>query len=204
MGGVVVWIVGDQVINGSESGTAMKQALRFMSAGFRLHDTMIYKKKNYAPQNHNRYEQAWEYMFVFSKGRPKTFNPIMVQCKEAGAKRNWERKGSNVSEGVFRRRNEVVETKPFKMQCNVWEYSCGTSQTGHPAPFPEQLATDHILSWSNEGDLVCDIFSGSATTAKMAIQYNRQFVGSEISEEYWRLGNARIQPLLIQTKLQFN
>jgi len=79
LGGIVVWVVGDSVINGSESGTSFKQALYFKDVGFNLYDTMIYQKENPVPLTHNRYEQAFEYMFVFSKGKPKTFNPIVKQ-----------------------------------------------------------------------------------------------------------------------------
>ena len=53
-GGVVVWVVGDATIKGSETGTSFKQALWAMECGFRLHDTMIYAKNNYMPLTHNR------------------------------------------------------------------------------------------------------------------------------------------------------
>ena len=82
-GGVVVWVVGDATIKGSETGTSFKQALYFKEIGFKLHDTMIYQSDK-PPLTHNRYEQKFEYMFVFSKGRPKTFNPIMEKCKCVG------------------------------------------------------------------------------------------------------------------------
>ncbi|GAK00888.1 DNA methylase N-4/N-6 domain protein [Geomicrobium sp. JCM 19055] len=171
-GGVVVWVVGDRTVKGSESGTSFKQALLFMEQGFRLHDTMIYRKKNPMPQNHGRYEQSFEYMFVFSKGKPNTFNGLREQCVTAGSRYNYATRQSSSSVlegGVGRNRDEVVTTKDTKLKGNVWEYSIGIHQSTkdkvafqHPAIFPEKLAEDHILSWSNSGDVVLDPFAGSA------------------------------------------
>jgi len=191
-GGVVVWIVGDATIKGSETGTSFKQALYFKEVGFNLHDTMMYRKINYIPLTHNRYEQAFEYMFVFSKGKPKTFNPIMVKCKTNGSKTNgrtfYQTNSQNTpTEG---HKNDVV--KEYKQKGNVWEIPTNAGIKGHPAQFPERLANDHIISWSNENDLVYDPFMGSGTTAKMALLNNRKFVGSEIAKEYCEIAEKRI------------
>ena len=191
-GGVVVWVVGDATIKGSETGTSFRQALYFMDCGFNLHDTMIYRKINYVPLTHNRYEQEFEYMFVFSKGSPKTFNPIKIPCATKGQIRN--RKNSNKEEGsAVRNRNEVTVTKSEKIKGNVWEMPVSNTKYNHPAIFPEQLANDHIVSWSNEGDLVYDPFMGSGTTAKMAIINKRNWIGSEISKEYCEIAEKRIE-----------
>lgn len=198
VGGVVVWVVGDSTINGSESGTSFRQALYFISLGFNLHDTMIYAKNNYIPLTHNRYEQQFEYMFVFSKGKPKTFNPIMVKCDGYGDTYNLKRKGycATIKEGAQRRRDEVVIVNDTKISPNIFYYNCGSISTGHPAPFPEQLAADHISTWSNEWDIVYDPFSGSGTTCKIAHMLCRRWIGSEISSEYVQLANKRIEPIL--------
>jgi len=190
-GGVVVWVVGDATIKGSETGTSFKQALYFKEMGFNLHDTMIWKKTNPIPLTHNRYEQHFEYMFIFSKGSPKTFNPIKIPCVTKGQIRNW--KNSNKEEGsAARNRNEVTVTKSEKIKGNVWEMSVSHTKYNHPAIFPEKLAQDHILSWSNEGDIVYDPFMGSGTTAKMAILNNRNYIGSEISKEYCNIAEERL------------
>jgi DNA modification methylase len=192
-GGVVVWIVGDATIKGSETGTSFKQALYFKEIGFNLHDTMIYSKNNPIPLNHNRYEQKFEYMFVFSKGKPKTFNPLLENCKASGniqSKRTfWQDSKSEVRQ--LAHSNKEVKNTKFKY--NIWEYSVGSTKgLKHPAPFPEKLANDHIISWSNENDLVYDPFMGSGTTAKMALLNNRKFVGSEIAKEYCEIAEKRI------------
>ena len=190
-GGVVVWVVGDATIKGSETGTSFRQALYFKEIGFNLHDTMIYAKNNYIPLTHNRYEQQFEYMFVLSKGKPKTFNPIKIKCESAGQKRN--RTKSNKENGSsVRNRNEVTETKQFKHKPNIWFLNVSNTKLNHPAIFPEALAQDHIISWSNECDLVYDPFMGSGTTAKMAILNKRNWIGSEISEEYCKIIERRI------------
>ncbi len=193
--GVVVWVVGDQTIKGSETGTSFKQALYFREIGFNLHDTMIYRKTNYIPLTHNRYEQAFEYMFVFSKGKLNVFNPIMVDCKNAGSKTNkrtfYQDTSGSTSEG--HNNNEVKQTKQKE---NVWDLATNAGTTGHPAQFPEKLAEDHILSWSNEWDTVLDCFAGSGTTLKMAKKNNRNYIGIEISEEYCNIIRNRLSPSL--------
>lgn len=193
-GGVVVWVVGDATIKGSETGTSFKQALYFMDCGFNLHDTMIYKKTNPIPQNHNRYEQCFEYMFVFSRGKPNTFNPIKVNTKLAGMSFDWGGRKTKMDDNQCRRHrdSDIIEVSPTKIKCNIFEYSVGGGKTGHPAVFPEALANDHIISWSNEGDTVFDPFTGSGTTGKMAILNNRNFIGIELNEEYFKIAERRI------------
>ena len=194
-GGVVVWVVGDQTKNGSESGTSFKQALFMKSLGFNIYDTMIYQKKTHAPLNHRRYEQGFEYMFVFTKGMPKTFNPLMIPCKTAGRVRSAETKSFyKIIDGkdILTTRAHTRPTAEFKPRSNVWPYPTEMGAKGHPAQFPEALARDHIASWSNPGDLVYDPFSGSGTTAHLAKQLGRDYIGSEISKEYVEISEKRI------------
>ncbi len=193
-GGVVVWIVADATIKGSETGTSFKQALFFKECGFDLHDTMIFAKNNPMPSvQAKRYSQGFEYMFIFSKGRPKTFNPIMERSKYGGQytfgkPSKWNVDGELTSKG----KRKISE---FKKKTNIFYYTVGSlasNNTKHPAVFPEQLAQDHILSWSNEGDVVLDPFMGSGTTAKMALLNNRKYIGFEISKEYCDIAEQRI------------
>lgn len=195
-GGVVVWVVGDQTKNGSESGTSFRQVLFFKDCGFSLHDTMIYQKGNYLPLTHKRYEQEFEYMFVLVKGNLKTFNPITVPCKYAGAGTSptLRRTGKKLTSKGRR----IIKAR--KRKGNVWSYDVGKDKStkdeiafSHPAIFPEKLAEDHILSWSNEGDLVFDPFSGSGTVAKMARKDNRDFIGCDISQDYVKLTRKRLE-----------
>ena len=208
-GGVVVWIVGDATVNGSETGTSFRQALYFMECGFRLHDTMIYKKKNFVPLTHNRYEQAFEYMFVFSKKKPKAFNSIKELSIYPGMvnDRSLNKKAETDKNYSVRMRDEKCTTSAHKIKCNVFEYAVGIENEkevkSHPAIFPERLAKDHIYSWSNKGDLVYDPFMGSGTTAKMAHLLKRNWIGSEISPEYVEIAEKRIRPYLQQQMLEF-
>lgn len=212
LGGVVVWVVGDKTIKGSESGTSFKQALYFKDIGFRLHDTMIYQKLNPMPQTHNRYEQEFEYMFVFSKGKPTIFHPIMEECKTAGNTYDYSKRKSVSStneKGVGRNRKEIFVTKKYKQKGNIWAYNIGNNKSTkdkiafkHPATFPEKLAEDHILSWSDEGDIVLDPFMGSGTTAKMALLNKRRYIGFEISKEYCDIAEKRLESVRIKQDLQ--
>jgi len=209
-GGVVVWVVGDKTHKGSESGTSFKQALYFMKLGFNLHDTMIYKKENYMPLNHNRYDQEFEYMFIFSKGKPNTFNPIRTPCKYYGSKYNLKgRQSASAKEekGATRQRDISLKIKADKYKGNVWSYQTGKNKGSkddiweHPATFPEQLAIDHIISWSNENDLVLDCFNGSGTTIKNAEILKRNFIGIEKVEKYCEITKQRFQTGIQQTLL---
>lgn len=197
-GGIVVWVVGDATIKGSETGTSFRQALYFKEIGFNLHDTMIYHKINPIPQNHNRYEQSFEYMFVFSKGKPNTFNPICEETKNSGKSFNWGERKTIMDKNQCRRHrgNDVVVVKNKKIKQNIFSYSVGGVSTGHPAVFPERLAEDHILSWSNESDIILDPMMGSGTTGKMAIMNNRRFIGIEKVDEYYDIANNRIKEVL--------
>ena len=180
-GGVVVWVVGDATIKGNETGTSFKQALFFKECGFNLHDTMIWSKPNAMPTQSTRYQQGFEFMFVFTKGKLKTFNPIKIESKCKGVKVKKHRAktdGHNYNEEGY----YTVSDK--KMIDNVWSIANVKNKTKHKAIFPEQLAEDHILSWSNEGDVVYDCFGGSGTTAKMSIKNKRNWLISEISSEY--------------------
>ncbi len=209
-GGVVVWVVGDSTVKGSETGTSFRQALYFKDIGFNLHDTMIYKDCGLT-MSHNRYEQEFEYMFVFSKGKPKTFNPIKVKCSYYG--KDSDRAGQFTQEHnekgkKLRSNKERTNIKPEKIKGNVWEYPNGYGKSSkdeiafkHPATFPEQLAADHIYSWSNEGELIYDPMGGSGTTAKMAHIHNRNWIISEISKEYCELAEKRLDPYFRQLKL---
>ena len=192
-GGVVVWVVGDATINGSETGTSFKQALYFKEIGFNLHDTMIYLKDQLAFPDINRYYNAFEYMFVLSKGKPKTVNLIQDKPnKSFGRKVSGKSRQAN---GDFTFRSKTGELcKEFGVRWNYWLFYNQKRgiETKHPAIFPEQLAHDHIISWSNEGDTILDCFLGSGTTGKVAKQLNRKFVGIEISPEYLEIASKRI------------
>jgi site-specific DNA-methyltransferase (adenine-specific) len=199
-GGVVVWVVGDATINGSETGTSFKQALYFMECGFNLHDTMIYQKDG-IPTNNNRYKPDFEYMFVFSKNTPSKFNPILKK-KVCLFTRDKAQRGVD---GEFRKRSSN-NTDMYCVKNNIWYYKVGmldgkTQYSGHPGVFPEKLSEDQIISWSNKGDLILDPFMGSGTTAKMALKNERDFIGFEISQEYVDIANKRIEGWKEQTRL---
>lgn len=195
-GGVVVWVVGDKTDKGSETGTSFKQALYFMRLGFSLHDTMIYEKVNPTPARGNRYQQSFEYMFVFSKGKPKTFNPILAEKKYKESRSN---KYYNKDKHGVQQSRSYNSKSDFKVINNIWSYTVGLNNTTkdkiafrHPAVFPERLAEDHIISWSNEGDIVLDCFCGSGTTLKMAHLNNRGYIGIDYSEDYVSLSKERL------------
>jgi DNA modification methylase len=197
-GGIVVWVVGDSTEKGSETGTSFRQALFFKEIGFKIHDTMIYMKNNFSNPSSNRYHQIFEYMFVLSKGKPKTFNSIKDRKNIYGGQiGSWGKNTSRQVDGsMVERKKKVIEE--YGQRYNVWTYK--TSKNGqedeiayqHPAIFPIQLVKDHIISWTNNGDVVFDPFMGSGTTAKASVQTGRKYLGCEISQEYYEICNKRL------------
>ena len=183
--GVLVWVIGDATVKGSETGSSFRQALHFMELGFKLHDTMIFEKNSStfpARAKGNRYTQIFEYMFVFAKGNVEATLICDKPNKWAGHK-----------DFGGKLKNPVPEFSPRN---NIWRYVTSFNGVEHPAPFPERLAQDHILTWSEPGALVYDPFMGSGTTAKMALLNDRHFIGSEISEKYTAIANKRVEGLL--------
>jgi len=195
-GGVIVWVVGDATIKGSETGTGFRQALYFKEIGLNLHDTMIYQKNSYPFPPSNRYYQQFEYMFIFSYNSPKTFNGLRVA-------NIYQKKTSKVS-STRQIDGSILEMKYEKgkkdrLMDNVWKLDTGYMRSTkdkeayqHPAIFPDKLAYNHIISWSNEGDTVLDPFMGSGTTGKQAKLLNRNFIGIEKDEKYFNIAKERI------------
>lgn len=202
-GGVVVWVVGDKIEKSNRTLTSFRQALYFQEIGFNVHDVMIYQKKNTPFMRSNAYTNCYEYMFVFSKGSPKTFNPLMEATKRNG----YEMLVTNRKpDGIIKKvRGKLKERK---VKTNIWGYAVGFGGTTrdkiafqHPATFPEKLAEDHILSWTNEGDVVLDPMVGSGTTCKMAKKNNRDYIGIDISEEYCDIARQRVKKTARQKKI---
>ena len=196
-GGIVVWIVGDATIKGSETGTSFKQALYFKEIGCNLHDTMIYMKNGSSYPEKVRYYQCFEYMFIFSKGKPKTIN--LIRDRKNKWKGSWGKRSCRTKEGNLLV-HDKVPYQEYGVRYNIWKINTGYGFSTkdkiayeHPAIFPEKLAQDHIISWSNENDIVLDPMCGSGTTCKMAKVLNRNYIGVEISKEYCEIAKARIK-----------
>jgi site-specific DNA-methyltransferase (adenine-specific) len=203
-GGVVVWVVSDATHNGSETGTSFRQALFFKEIGFDIHDTMIYRKLNPPPNSGTRYQQMFEYMFVFSKGKPETTNiGLRDRSNKCNDKRTYRKKKfSRNKDGEFTENDYFIKERVPDF--NIWDFYVGGGNSTndkvafeHPAIFPEELVRRHIESWSNEGDIVYDPFMGSGTTSKMCILTNRKYIGSEINEEYCIIEEKRLTSIRI-------
>lgn len=201
IGGTLVWIVNDQTINGSETGSSFKQVLEFMNLGYRLYDTMFWEKESFsAPGGSVRYYNVVEYMFILTKGKPKTFNMIKDKVNIYSGRKihGTERQPNGTTKPCSGNGKTIAK---YGGRYNIWKINSDRSNLGHPAPFPERLVNDHLLSWSNEGDLIYDPFMGSGTTAKVANRLNRNFIGSEISPEYVEIANKRLENSLNQQQL---
>lgn len=202
-GGVIVWVVGDEVAKGSETGNSFKQALAFINAGFNLHDTMLYEKNGSsfpARREGSRYSQIFEYMFIFSKGKPKTAKLICDKKNRWIGWVNWGKKVDRMVDGRLVQNSDIAPIPEFSPRNNIWKYNTGNVYSAsdklakqHPAIFPEALAKDHIITWSNKGDVVVDIMCGSGTTCKMAKALGRNYIGIDMSQEYCELAEKRVK-----------
>ena len=189
-GGIVVWVCADRVKDGTETGTSFRTALDFMAAGFNLHDTMIWRKTNPMPRvKTKRYRDSFEYMFVFSKGRPETFNPLLVECKCAG--KTYDSTCKNIG-GENGRTHKTFKINAQRYKDNVWDIAVAQNKTGHPGVFPAQLARDHITTWTNPGDVVLDPMCGSGTTLAEAVKAGRDAIGIDISESYCKMARQML------------
>jgi len=193
-GGVIMWNVADQTIKGSRTGNSMRQALFFMDNGLFLHDHLIWYKTGTPFPSIYRYRNVWENMFILSKGKPKTFNPIMIKNKTGG--RIWDNRRQRNEEGLLQDTNKIIQVKEFGIDKNVWLIPNGYTNSkqfkgaeSHPAIFPDEMARRHIISWTNEGDIVYDPFLGSATTTRIARDMNRRWIGSELHTPYFEVAN---------------
>ncbi len=192
--GIIVWVIGDKIENGNKSLTSFRQAIYFQEHGFKIHDVMIYQKKNTPFMRSNAYTNCYELMIVLSKKGPKTFNPIMVKTRRKGFEMLPHNK---LADGINKK--ALGELKEQKVKNNIWQYAVGLGGTTkdkiaftHPAVFPEKLAEDQIITWTNEGDIVLDPMCGSGTTCKMAMINNRHFIGIDISDEYCEIAKKRL------------
>ena len=199
-GGVFVWVVGDQTIKGSETGTSFKQALYFKEIGFNLHDTMIWEKSGMIPTQ-DRYYNVFEYMFILSKGKPKTMNFLKDRKNKAPGKKYRKNKVINKGQPSYKDGDEFTLGE-YGRRTNIWCIYTGKNKfsSNHPAPFPFALARDHILTWSEENDIVFDPFLGSGTTAFACIEVNRSFIGTEIEQNYFSDTKQRIEDYLSEAE----
>ena len=207
-GGVVVWIVGDMTKDGDESGTSFRQALYFKDCGFKLYDTMIYEKKGFSNPSNRRYHQIFEYMFVLSKGMPKTFNGLRDRKNRWRGTMNWGKNTTRLPDGTLKENKDRGRIKEYGLRFNIWYYAVGKGNSHkddiafeHPATMPDDLAKDHILTWSNENDLVLDPFMGSGTTLKMAERFGRRWIGIDIVKKYCDLAIKRLEGEIMQRRL---
>ena len=190
-GGVVVWNVNDRIKNGTKTLTSFKQAITFNNIGFNVNDVMIWQKTNPMPQvKQPRYNQCFEYMFIFSKGKPKTFNPILTECKNAN--KEYKSTCKNITQNKSRTYKEFNINKT-KIENNIWKFAVAQNKTEHPAVFPLELPIRHIKSWCNENDVVLDPFMGSGTTGVACVNTNRNFIGIELDEKYFNIAKERIE-----------
>ena len=192
-GGVVVWVVGDATVDGSETGTSFRQALYFKRLGFNIHDTMIYTKGGQGATGSNRaYWQDFEYMFVLSKGRPKAINLIADRKNATRPRTAYEAAGHRHTSGETKK-SRIINRHEYGKRLNVWQYHEAGTRVNHPAVFPVALATDHIRSWSVDGDLAADPFCGSGTTCVAAKKLGRRYIGIDISSEYCQIARDRLR-----------
>jgi len=192
-GGVIVWVVADATVNGSETLTSMRQAIHFKDVcGLLVWDTMVWNKGCQTAPTESRYYAVWEYMFVLSKGKPKTLNLLEDRANVT----NGASRGLQLS-NVRKEKREITDTmrpptKERGRRFNLWTVNPYSAAIDHPAVFPEDLASGHVQSWSNPGDVVLDPFAGSGTTLKAAKELNRRFIGIEINPDYVEICQRRI------------
>ena len=201
LGGIVVWVIGDKTDKGCKSLTSFKQALYFQEVGFSMFDVIIYEKAGSGPPHPNRYFNSFEYMFILSKGKPKTINLLRDKPNKWAGHSTYGEVTRREKDGSLTNKGKKTVNE-FGIRTNIWRYANGNGFSTkdkfaykHPAIFPEKLVEDHIYSWSNQGDIVLDPFGGSGTTAKMAQIMGRDWVLIEVVQDYCELAKKRLESL---------
>lgn len=198
--GVIVWVVQDGTDkNGSETGTSFRQREFFKNLGMSAHATMIMKVNACRFPNNRRYCQQFHYAFVLSKGKPRVINVLRDSANQHPGdvvKHSHRSKDGKLVTCLMPHKRLAA----YGYRGNVWDYKVGNGQTtkdrfafNQTALMPELMAEDHILSWSNPGDLVFDPMCGAATTCKMALLNHRKFLGMEIHQTYWEIACKRME-----------
>lgn len=211
-GGVLVWVTNDQTKDFDESGTSFRQVLMFKKIGWKLHDTMIYKKTGISmpDQKHRRYQSCFEFMFVLCKDNVRRWNPILdyITKEDSHKHKRYHKRDPKTGKLTYTHYKKMDKHPHNGLRENVWVYQTGYLKAtkdeiayNHPAIFPELLAHDHILSWSNKGDYVLDPFLGSGTTYKMALKLGRIPIGIEANPKYIKIATKRLYRYLEQKRL---
>ena len=207
-GGMVTWVVADKVKDYNKSLTSFRQALYFQEIGFKVYDVLIYEKNSGGMPNKTRYNSTYEFMFILSKGKPKTINLIKDKPNKWAGVTAWGTNSVRDKDGVLTQRDKKPVAE-FGVRNTIWRYNVGFGFTTkdkmaykHPAMFPEKLAEDNIISWSNEGDIVLDCFGGSGTVAKMADKLNRKWILVERNLEYCEIAKERLDAHGIETEIE--
>jgi len=200
-GGVVAWVVGDKTKNGSKSLTSYKQALYFDKIGFNVYDVIIYEKAGSGPPHPNRYFNTFEYIFILSKGKIKTVNLLKDKKNKWAGQQTFSNISRREKDGSLTVKDRKTINE-FGVRTNIWKYANGRGFAtkdiiahDHPAIFPEKLAEDNILSWSNPGDVVLDIFGGSGTAAKMSVLNDRNWIYFDKVGSYAEITQKRLSKL---------
>lgn len=209
-GGIVVWVIGDKTDKGNKSLTSFKHALYFQEVGFNIYDVIIYEKAGSGPPHPNRYFNSFEYMFVMSKGKPKSVNLLKDKKNSCAGMSTFGDITRREKDGNLTNKGKKVINE-FGIRTNIWRYNNGKGFSSkdkiayeHPAIFPEKLVEDHIKSWSNPGDVVFDPFGGSGTTAKVSIELDRKWLYVEKVEKYCNIAKRRIENMGVNLDVQDN
>ena len=194
-GGVVCWVVREEVVDGSESGEASEQRLFFRDLGFRLHQTIVMERYGSRARSPGRYGESLEYAFILAKGKPATVRLLRDRRNKTAGK--LVTATHRYPDGSYRVQRYEVDEWGYRKA--VWYFAQGMHVATdpvarlHQAPMPEAMAEDLILSYSREGDLIFDPFAGVATTAKMALLNHRNYFGYEINAIYHARGEERLR-----------
>ena len=200
-GGVVVMVIQDQTIKGHKSLTSFRTIVDWCdNVGFGLFECNIYKKNGKdGAWWKNRFRVDHEYMPIFVKGeKPKTFKKdcIKIPSKHAG---KTMKGGANRNKDGLTINSSRIKINNTKCRGTIFDYSNGGDKINlkrqHPATFPDKIPYDFIRVFSNEGDLILDPMAGSGSTLVTAKILKRNYLGIEISEEYCKLAQQRVDTL---------
>lgn len=175
-------------------------AIEMQSRGWILRNEIIWHKPNAMPSSaKDRFTVDFEKIFMFSKNIKYKFNQQLEPYLEPMNRWGGDKlKKSGISDWdvgtgqtSYRNRNMRPNKRGRNKRC-VW--SINTKPTGqkHYATYPDSLIKTPILAGSSKDDVVFDPFMGSGTTALVASELNRHFIGIEINPDYCKIAEDRL------------
>ena len=179
-------------------GIPWRVALALQADGWILRQDIIWHKPNPMPESvRDRCTKAHEYIFLLSKSERYFFDSEAMQEQANRPEGPGNKTHRHSNQGIYvggaaQKNIAKIGPRETRNRRSVWTVATRPYKGAHFATFPPALIEPCILAGSRPGDVVLDPFMGSGTTAAVARQHGRQYLGCELNPDYEPLQQQRI------------